>query len=478
MIRKTFNAGILLSAGGVVGQGLAFGRNIIIGRSLGVEEFGIASTYVIAGAFLALLSDVSINKLLVQSPNGGTKKYLGTAHSLSLFNHVFTAVGLLLCARWFAEFFESPDRVAEFYWLAAIPLIKGFQNLRLIQVQRGGVFRPGVITGLVSQITATAVALPLCLWLDSAEAVIWILVIQSISLAIASHVMADQKFRFAWDMKQLTETLRFGLPLMLNGLMLFLAMQGDRLVVLRGFNLETLGWFSVGLLLVTVPIGIVLNVFGSLLLPIVSRSANRGESFSATSGVILFPYAMLGVVAVLGYCFFADQVVQIAYGDEFMQAAVVLPWLGVGLAVRLLRGGLTLMALSKGNSVIPLIGGVFRISGFGLSILAVSSGGGVIDVAIAMCFGEVVGFMATGWLLHKNASSKISDLILPLVVVLTAFVAALVIMSSAGAVGGIAGILMIILAIVVLIHRSRAIVFLASLRSLESSSTTLEHGAQ
>lgn len=289
MIRRTFNAGILLSAGGVVGQGLAFVRNIIIGRSLGVEEFGIASTYVIAGALLALLSDVSINKLLVQSPNGGTRKYLGTAHLLSLFNHLFTAVGLLLCASWFAAFFESPDRVAEFYWLAAIPLIKGFQNLRLVQVQRDGFFRPGVITGVVSQITATSVALPLCLWLDSAAAVIWILVIQAVSLAIASHVVADQRFRFAWDMKQLAETLRFGLPLMLNGLMLFLAMQGDRIVVLRSFNLEVLGWFSVGLMLVTMPIGIVLNVFGSLLLPIVSRSANRGENFAAVGGLILFP---------------------------------------------------------------------------------------------------------------------------------------------------------------------------------------------
>lgn len=161
-----------------------------------------------------------------------------------------------------------------------------------------------------------------------------------------------------------------------------------------------------------------------------------------------------------------------------MQAAVVLPWLGAGLAVRLLRGGLTLMALSKGNSVIPLIGGVVRASGFGLSILAVSLGGGVIDIAIAMCFGEVVSYSVTGWLLHKNASAKISDLILPLVVVLTAFVAATVIMISTGFPGVFAGILMILSAIVVLIHRSRAIEFLSSLRGVESPSANLEHGAQ
>ena len=58
--------------------------------------------------------------------------------------------------------------------------------------------------------------------------------------ALVSHLVAERPYRLVLDREIMAESLRFGWPLLVNGVLLFVVFNGDRVIVGHGLGMATL----------------------------------------------------------------------------------------------------------------------------------------------------------------------------------------------------------------------------------------------
>jgi len=188
--RSILKGAALLSAGQAVGQGLSFVRNIIVARFVCPADFGIAATFAITVSLLEMVSDLAADKLLIQAKDGDEESLQATAQAWQVLRGVCAAALLLLLAWPFAALFHVPQAQWAFYWLAAVPLLRGFVHLDIRRLQRHMQYWPAVLAESGAQLLATAAAVALAWWLRSYAAMLWIVILQSAALTLGSHLVA------------------------------------------------------------------------------------------------------------------------------------------------------------------------------------------------------------------------------------------------------------------------------------------------
>jgi len=79
-IKETAIRGTLFLGGGrLIDRGLQFLRNIIVARLVSPEDFGIAALFVMTISFLEMFSNLAVDTLLVQSPQGNKSRFQQTS---------------------------------------------------------------------------------------------------------------------------------------------------------------------------------------------------------------------------------------------------------------------------------------------------------------------------------------------------------------------------------------------------------------
>ena len=136
-------------------------RNIVVARLISVEDFGIAATFGIAFALIETMSNVSLNRLIVQAKDGNEVGLQSALHSMQVARGFFGSILLLAIAVPYAWLMGVPDIVWGFQLLAITPIFRGFMNLDVFRMQRFMRFGPHVITHLASQSIAFVSIWPL-----------------------------------------------------------------------------------------------------------------------------------------------------------------------------------------------------------------------------------------------------------------------------------------------------------------------------
>ena len=78
---RYLKSGLLLSGGSIASSMCSFGRNIIIARLISVENFGIAATLALTMSLVEMASNLSLDRLIVQDPEGDSPRLQATAHA-------------------------------------------------------------------------------------------------------------------------------------------------------------------------------------------------------------------------------------------------------------------------------------------------------------------------------------------------------------------------------------------------------------
>src|SRR6056297_3280145 len=96
--RRYLKGGLLLSGGSMLSAGCSFARNIIIARLISVEDFGIAATFALTMSLIEMASNLALDRLLVQAPDGDSPHMLATGHAFQVFRGVLSAIALFALA--------------------------------------------------------------------------------------------------------------------------------------------------------------------------------------------------------------------------------------------------------------------------------------------------------------------------------------------------------------------------------------------
>jgi O-antigen/teichoic acid export membrane protein len=388
-------------AANMAAQMFALLRYVVLARLLGPFELGLAAALLLTVQFFGAVSDTGADRFLVQDKDGDSQTMQGVVHTVLAARGVLIAIGMVLTAGLVATFYKSPQLQSSLMVLCLVPLILGFTHLDLRRVQRTGDFRPESTAMLVSEslsLLTTAVA---AWYTRDHTAVIYGQVVRAAAIVAVSHFTAKRAYRWAFAGPQARIFAAFAAPLSLNGLLLFIGSQGDRVVVGGSVGPETLGYYTAILLLVYYPTTMVGRFLSGMHLPLLAGAKTDDAAFKTQQSAYAARMVLLSAAIITGFAVVGPIAAPILYGAAFAQPLHLYALLATLQTLRFARLWPTNVAVSLGRSWIVLLNNIARMAAIPLAVGAVALFGSLEAIVGAFLLGEIAALIAALSLLAR-----------------------------------------------------------------------------
>ena len=372
---------------------MRFGRNVLLARLLGVEDYGTASTFALIMAMVETLSDLGLGRLVVQDREGDSPSFVAAIQGLALVRGALLALALVVLADPVAAFLGHPGLGWAYRIFAAVPLLNGLVHLDLIRQQRAMRFGLMVKTEFAGNLASIAALWPLWLWLGDFRVMLGMLIVESVARIGTAHLLAERSFRLGWDGAAAARALRFGWPLLTGGVLSFVVMQGERLIVANQYPATDLGLFSAAMTLAMAPTLVVQRVVVSLFLPLLARERDNERGFLQKAELSLETLLASGLGLMLLYVLAGPTALRLIYGHDFTAGAQLAAIIGITFTLRMVRSSPTNISIAKGHTVNLLIANTVRLVSFPVAYLIALRGGSVEAIALTGLAGEAASLL-------------------------------------------------------------------------------------
>jgi len=402
-VGSIIGGGAILTLGSGISAVASFVRNIIIARIVSVEDFGIAMLFALTMSAIEMASNLAIDKIIIQADDGDSEDFQSTGQAFQIMRGLLGGLILFMSAEYVAGFFNVPDVIWAFNLLALYPIIKGFSHLDIARFQREMKFLPLMWVDTIPQLITFVLAWPLAVWLGDYSVMIWLMILQVVLYVLLTHRFAVRQFRLSWNYKIAKRMYTFGWPLLVNGVFMFAILQGDKAIVGSLISMETLGWYSAAFTLTLAPTMLIMKVSQSLLLPILSQSQADKLLFEQKVEFAIQSCILAGFS--LGYFFtlFGNDILIVLFGEKYNNGVVVVVWLGLMQAVRLVKSGPIIVSMAIADTKNPMISNLARALAFVIAIGAILSGYDIKTLVIIGLVGEMVAFIISISILARKS---------------------------------------------------------------------------
>ncbi len=413
--KKLLKAGGMLTIATGTGQACNFIRNIIVARLVTPADFGVAATFAMAVSFLEMLSDLSPDRLLIQAKDGDEPHFQKTAQLIQVGRGLVGCLFFLICGGWLASLFSVPGAADSFRILAIIPLMNGFVHLDFQRVKRHFNFWHFALVELTALVIMLVFSWPVAHYFGDYRAMLVLLILKSFCFLIGSHVCATRKYRLIFDKKLIKRFYDFGWPLLINGLFMFVIVQGDRFILASAKNLFSssydmadVGAFSVALSLTMIPATTLTQILGTFFLPILSHPEKIGVLFEKALNVLndVMVLAASGLSCFL--ILLGDDLLLALYGEKYQSAAYLVKWMTIMWSMRCIRSLQISIAMSKGKTKIPMYSNILRFFAIVGSLAVVYFAYPLVYIVYAGIFAEAITNFFIVFLNYKTINIGLS----------------------------------------------------------------------
>lgn len=358
-------------AGSTVAQLCALARYALLARFLGPQELGLVAMITLTSQFFQSISDNGGDRFLIQDKDGDAPEAQKLVQAMFVGRGVLQAVCLLVFAGPIAAYFKAPDLRLALMALALAPLISGFIHLDMRRSQRHHDYRSEGRTTLAAEslsLLATGLA---AYFTRDFTAILYGLTVRSIVIVVASHWMAERPYGLGLGKPHATRLAKFAWPLMINGLLLFVGSQGDRVVVANNLGITQLGHYTAVLMLVFYPASLIMRYMGSMHLPRIAAARDDRAQRDAASDTMGSQTLLLGLGMSAGFALVGPIAITILYGPKYAQAASLVAFVGIFQSARFMRQWPTTVAIGMGKSGIVLTNNIVRLAGLAAALVGV-----------------------------------------------------------------------------------------------------------
>jgi O-antigen/teichoic acid export membrane protein len=395
---KVLKGGVKLGSSQVLIQGFSFIRNVIIARLISPADFGIAALFAMTFSLLEMMSNLAQERLLIQAEDGDETRLQDTVHFLQATRGMTNAFIIFVVAGFVARLFGVPQATWAFRCVALIPLLRGLSHTDVYRVQRHLRFGPAIAVDVTASIVVTLIAAPLALWFRNYAAMLWILVAQVVVSVIVTHIAAERPYRWKYDRLYLKRVMSFGWPLLINGVLLYLIFEGDRLTIGAGnrlfhvntYSLTDLGVYSVAFAITMGPAMLIGNVSGALFLPVLSSVQNVREQFHKRYYICSQIVSLVASMIAVPFIISGGWVVTLIYGKKYEGAAAFIGWLACMWALRTVRQSPTIASMALGDTKNAMYSNIARAATFGAVLVVAATGHSLSWIAACGFFGELI----------------------------------------------------------------------------------------
>lgn len=336
--RDFLRRGNKLALLGVVESAVPLVRMLSLSRTLALSELGYASSLTTTDGLYTQISDFALHRFVLTAPREDFGEALAAAHAMSVTRGVLIGALAVVVSPLVAGVFGLAADWSTFAVLGLVATIKALEHLEPKVSERDYEYGAQL---KVAVLASGGGLLAMAAWLVHSRdhnAVLIYLLAQSSIQAVASRRLARTPYRLDFRSPYYGKAFRFGYPLLLNGLGLAVASQGDRFIVGALLGLPTLGLYAVASLVVYVPTAIVIRMAGTFTLSTLFNASRDARQIFATRARLIAQTAPLvaGVFA-MGIIAFMNAAVSIVFGPRFALAESVVFVLSVATFIQLAR---------------------------------------------------------------------------------------------------------------------------------------------
>jgi O-antigen/teichoic acid export membrane protein len=385
-------------------QLLRLGSNLILSRLLFPELFGLMALVHIFISGLHLFSDIGVGPNIIQNKRGDDPVFLNTAWTLQVIRSIGIWLCCVLIALPVANFYDNPQLL----WLIPLvglnTIISGFNSTALYTLNRHMAINQVTIFELGGQIISLAVML-IWAWLSPT---IWALVVGALTSAMVQMVWSHQLIpetsnRFTWNQETAKEIFSFGKWIFLSTAITFFAEQADRLILSKLLSLEMLGIYGIALTFADIPRSLTFALGRKVIFPAVSKLTDLPRQTIRTKLLQnREPLLLLFVFSVSIFVCYGDLLVKVLYDDRYIDAAWMLPILGLGIWPRILCNMSEPSLFAIGKPQYTTCGNLTRFLCTSVGVLLGFSFRGVLGAIIAVALNDLCYYVIVNYGLWRE----------------------------------------------------------------------------
>ncbi|MCV6596817.1 MAG: oligosaccharide flippase family protein [Mangrovicoccus sp.] len=394
---------LLLFSGGTATAVIQFLRAILIARLIGIEDFGIASTFLVIAMVTQLLSNLGMQKLIVQAVDGDDPEFQAGLHGFQILRGFVSTLLLLAIAGPMARFLGNEELTWAYQMMALSPFLASFLHFDIQRLQRKMKYGPVLIANLAPRALSIPLVLPLYWIFGDFRVMLFTLLGVQAMRVIASHLVAERRFQLRFELSIMQRAFAFGWPMLLNGVLLALVIQGEKLLVGREMGMAVLAIFAMGTSLLQAPTAASMGALNQFFLPQISAVQNNDAEFQRMSMVTLQANLLVGICITLGVLAFGPPLVLLALGEEYLPVIPLLVFFAMVEITRASRAFTSLIALARGKTGNGLAANLPRVLSLPLSWYALIQGADLTQILFIALGAELCGWAIGMWLMHKRA---------------------------------------------------------------------------
>ncbi len=333
--------------GSLVGQLLTFGRTLILARLLTTGDFGLMGMAFTLTSALGSLTNLNLNTSAVVAEfedDAQMHRHLNTIWTANLVRGLVVSLILLAAAAPTARFYGESSLLPMLLVLAWTPLLLGATNIGLMLASREVNLGLMVRLALTGNVLSLLIVVGLAFYTRNVWALVWgNLLGTAISVAL-SYSFHPYRPRLCFDRREFDSALNFGKWMFLVGLMQYITITADNILVGRLLGASVLGAYLIAYTIANLPQLVATQVLEGVLLPSfaeLGRSDDRGRLEKTLLRIFTISCALLTLV-IMPISLLAAPLIHIAFqGDKW--AGAIAP-LQILVLVGLFRGLIQIIA--------------------------------------------------------------------------------------------------------------------------------------
>ncbi len=397
-IIKGFSWSFVLNATGMV---MSLAKIIILSHFVfGPAEFGVFGVGVLVLGILELITETGINVFLVQE-TGPLDKYLDTAWVISIARGVIISFSVAILAYPIAVFFKVPGSWHFILAFASLPLIRGFINPAIANLQKKLRFKQDAIYRFTISTVEDITILAFAIITHSIFSFVAGMLLGSIIEVFLTFAIVKEKPRFSFSKIHFKSILDRGKWVTLAQVFEYLFEHTDDVIVGKLLNVFSLGIYQNSYTLASLPENAIAQQLGKVTFPIFVNIQEDKErmkrAFWRTFWITLVVIAPFGV----GLFVFSDMAVRVILGSKWLPAIPVLRVLALFSMARAMTNLFYPIFLAfKKQNYITLTTLVSWIT-LGICVFPLTKTFGITGAATAALIGSIAGFPVALFLFNK-----------------------------------------------------------------------------
>lgn len=317
LLARCARGGAVLGAGTVVERGARFVRNMILARILAPDQFGVMALVMAAGGLLEVFTEVGVREAIVQSKRGDSEGFLNIAWWFNAVRGTLLYLLGLAVVPWIAQFYREPllESLLKVSFLTM--LCAGLTSTRLYALQKNLQFGRYVWITQGSGVAGTLLSLVMALFIPNVWALVAGFVSESAFRCIASFLFCSIRPRLTFEPECVRELVAFARGMFGLPLLTFVVMQTDVFVLGRVVGKDTLGMYSLAMVLASTPQMVFNRVVQPLVLPVLAGFKGNTQELRDTFVRMTELLFTFGIPLAMSLAVFSRPLLSLVYGETY-----------------------------------------------------------------------------------------------------------------------------------------------------------------